>query len=181
MRKFSDSPKVIYKNNEEFRTKILCILVFRYVYSYVRNKTSDPSARDRNSTSSGLLNGKVQAFEHGYIPGTQMTSGRLVSKCGLCWPWVHCHVGLCADSGQTSPAPGRRPSAENSSQRTGHYSQVEGPVIPWALHVSLKPTTACQQMSTLTTVFICSPSTTQQKYQTQHKIRLVIITIVQAK
>lgn len=52
--------------------------------SYCVNKTADPSARERNSTPSGLLNGKVRGFEHGYIAVAQMTSGRPVSKCGLC-------------------------------------------------------------------------------------------------
>lgn len=53
--------------------------------SYCVNKTpEDTRARDRNSTPSGSLNGKVWGCEHGYIPVAKTTSGRRVSKCGLC-------------------------------------------------------------------------------------------------
>lgn len=98
--------------------------------SYCVNKTADPSARDRNSTASGLLNGKVRGFEHGYIAVAQTTSGSPVSKCGLCWPWVHCHVGLCTDGGQTSPAPGRRPSLGIPAKGQGTIPRLRGQWCP---------------------------------------------------
>lgn len=91
---------------------------------------------------------------------------------GSAYPWFHCHAGLCTNngtdvthSGQTSI--GLAFPAKRQGITPRDTNDILNPTfVP-------KPTTACQQMSTLTTCLSALPASHNKHVKAKQQIHLV--------